>query len=186
VYGGTHEETKFNGKGIMTSWSKSGGGQGHELTFNPIDGAPTKYEYTNSIAMLFSFEAALATLPKTDVSISLSSLQTTFKASAGISADFEISAGLSTSMKASIGFAFEVEAAAAWKLQINPDDGIKFSGPGTTANKEAELKAEIEGMMLKEYKMAIAKCQGCEVKDISLAAYKFGVNMEQGMSIMGV
>jgi hypothetical protein len=175
VYGGDHEETKFNGKGIRTSWSKSGGGQGQEMTCNPLDGAFTKWTYTDTRAMLFSIELALATLPKTDVSVSLSSLQTTFKASAGANVDFEISAGLSTSMKASIGFAFEVEAAAAWKLKINPDDGVEFSGPGTKANKEAEFKASVMSAIVEDAKMVVTNekvrtsSRGADVGDAKLA-----------------
>jgi hypothetical protein len=186
VYGGTHEETKYNGKGIMTSWSESGSGESKELSFNPLDGSFTKFEYKSSNAMLFSFEAAVATMPKLDLSIALSNMHTTLGLSAGMRMEVEAALGLSVSMKYNAGFAIEMESNAATKAEFDWETkAFVLKGPGTQFDQKAAIEAELQKMVMSEHTSFIDKGKiKLEKGEMTLGDKKLTIG--KGMLFQGV
>jgi hypothetical protein len=163
-YGGRSEETKFNGKGIMTyrSWSESG--ESVEESYNPQNGQLTNVQYKNRADFFVDAELTLPTTPTFSAELNIASVQTTAKLSAGVNIDVSVSAGLSTKVAFSIGFAVEIEGNPGWKLEL--DDGeMVFKGPYTKFNKKAELDGEINKLILQDAKVKLG-IGGVSLKEV--------------------
>jgi type VI secretion system VgrG family protein len=101
VYGGYHEEHKYNSKGIQVHWEKKGGGVSKEATFDPMSGALLSFEFKNRKYVNFDFNFELPSSPKFIVSASIAPM--TFKADVGIGMNFNIIAHASVDLTMDFG-----------------------------------------------------------------------------------
>jgi hypothetical protein len=108
--------------------------------------------------MLFSFEAAVDSMPKFDISLAFSNMHTSLGISGGMKTDVKAVFGMDVSMKYSAGFAVEIESNAATKAEFDFETKkFIFKGPGTEFEKKAAIDAELQKMVMKEHTAFIDK-----------------------------
>ncbi len=155
LYGGTHEETKYNGAGRKVNWEKGGGGVKQEANWHHVSGLLTSFEYKDN--SWFSYEGNFVTIPTIKISTSMSSvrgvidasvgaLDINISASVGIKMDISLSAGLNINMHGKISGEAEVNF-------VTLEHSFKFVG--MKAQKDAAIKAEVQDMIINAGKLKL-------------------------------
>ncbi len=153
LYGGIHEETKFNGAGKMVNWERGGGGVKQEANWHHVSGLLTSFEYKENGS--FSYEGNFVTIPTISISTSMSSvrgvidasvgaLDINISASAGIKMDISLSAGININMHGKISGEAEVNF-------VTLEHSFKFVG--LKAQKKAAIDAAVQDMVIEAAKL---------------------------------
>jgi|GEM_PF-882022 len=174
LYGGFHEETKFNGSGKKLHWEKGGGGVKQEARWHSVSGLLTSFEYKDND--WFTYEGNFVTIPTLKISTSMSSVRGSLDLSlgaldidvtgaVGIKMDINMAAGLWVNMHGKLGGEAEVNFATG---------EAGFKSLGLKAQKKAALDAKMNDLILKEVKLNLEsgkldlKSGGLELKDDKL------------------
>ncbi|NRB81343.1 MAG: hypothetical protein HRU38_22205 [Saccharospirillaceae bacterium] len=148
MYGGTHEETKFNGAGRKVTYEKGGGGSKLEINWHHLTGDITSYEYKEN--SWFSYEGSFVTVPTIAISTSLSTLRAKVDFSLGaLDINAEIAVGMKIDIKGTAGFGVEMERALGGKFVLSETDySFEFKAFGMKAAQRAALEAEAKNLVV--------------------------------------
>ncbi len=148
VYGGIHQETKYNGDGRKVNWERGGGGYKQEINWHHLTGQLVSFEHKDN--SWFSYEGNFVTVPTLAISTSMSTLRAEIDVSVGaldISASFAL--GVKMDISCTAGLSIEFERSVGGKL-VNDEttNGFEFRAVGLKAAKKAELEADKKNLLL--------------------------------------
>jgi len=177
VYGGIHEETKFNGDGRKVGWERGGGGKKSEANWHQLNGTLLNFEHREG--SWFTYEHNFVTIPTLKITTSASTLQGELNISAG-ACKIELEAATGINMKFGLTAGLDVEIVRKLGGAVELDEitlEASFKSFGLKARQKAALEADNKTLVLEQAALDL-KTRGLLVDDgaLDLSTKKLKVN----------